>query len=115
MAKRPTVEAIFTTATRLEAAKWGRFDLAKFHMFNPNGIAAEWKALGDAIMEAAEAGRCKNGAWIAYGPIGHYQDELMRLSRAKQFKVSDLTVILGLIRQTIERGQEFLDSLPAAE
>lgn len=113
MSRRPTIEQVFETATEEEAKKWGRFDYARFHMFNPNGVANQWKDLGDRIIQAADEGKCKTGAWVAYGPFGHFHDQLMKLSTAKQFKASEITVIVKLIKDTIAKGEAFLKEIGA--
>ena len=98
--------------TRDEATrKLNRFDLARFHYFNANGVHAEWTKLGNDIMAAADAGRCKNGAWVAYGPIGYFDQQLFKMTCRKQFKVSELMIIVKLIDETIAKGREFLANL----
>lgn len=88
-----------------------RFQLASFHYFNKNGINARWTELGDRIMAAADADRCKNGAWLAYGPFGYLEQQLRKLAFKKQFKVSELMIILKMIEETMQRGEEFLANL----
>lgn len=97
-----------------EASKLNRFDLVTFHLFNPNGIMAQWSAFGDKIDAAIEAGHIKTGFWLVYGPTGYHANKLRELAGKKQFKVWDLNYTLEAIRKQIENGEtELADRIAA--
>jgi hypothetical protein len=57
---------ITETATE-RGARWTNHDVATFHYFNPNGLAARKRALDTAIAAAVEDGLTSSGALLAYG------------------------------------------------
>ncbi len=90
--------------SHLEAARrYSNVDLARYHQFNPNGLRAQWRELGDRLLAFGRG-------YLAYGDTGFIADELDRLADYRRQRVNhtDLCVILGMVRDTIEKGEKFL-------
>lgn len=92
-----------------QVEKLGRFDLVRYHYFNPAGILAKWQRFGAKIDAAAAEGVVKSGFWLAYGPTGFHRDELGKLIHMKQFKVWKLHYTLGRIADAMRDGEKRLD------
>lgn len=104
IAASPAVGPFREDITAEQAAKrFSNKDLAIFHNHNPNGIAAEWAELGDRLVAFGRG-------FFAYGDMGFLANELRRLSDYKRKRVNsiELSVVIKLIRQTIDQGNKFL-------
>ena len=100
----PKSGPMYDNITAEQAAKrYSNRDLALFHKFNGNGIRAEWSKLSDRLIAFGRG-------YAAYGDIGYLSNELDRLAdyNRKRIDTIELTVIIKMIRETIERGNAFL-------
>lgn len=83
------------------ARAYSNAGLARSHFYNPNGISAEWRALGDRLVTFGRG-------FSAYGDTGYYWNELNKAARGKRLSPHRLGAILSGIRRTIDRGNAFL-------
>lgn len=98
------INPISADITPAQAAKrLSNKDLAAFHAFNPNGIAAEWSNLSSRLLAHGRG-------YLAYGDIGYFYNRLSELSRYDRKRVGriQLEALLSCIRRNIDAGEAFL-------
>ena len=109
-------EEVSKTATEPDLKRWTNSDIAKFHYFNPNGIAAKKRTMDECISQAHKDGRCLSGAIIAYGSFNHFSlDKLSHLAMLKKVKWIRLSVTINMMEEDLRAAENFLATLPQKE
>ena len=104
LAEMPKSGPFYDDITADEAAKrYNNKELAYFHNHNPNGVRADWKKLSDRLIAFGRG-------YLAYGDVGYLDQRLNNLASYKRQRVNgrDLKIVVEMIRETIERGEQFL-------
>ena len=106
--KKPTVDAIFHTATE-PGRGWTNKNVALFHAFNPNGIVAQKRLRDDAVSKLVNDGVVPSGWLLAYGRFSNYPtEELMRIAGlpAVSVKKSRVRTLISMISDDIKYVDE---------
>lgn len=101
-------EIVTQTATSV-AKSWTNIEVAMFHYFNPNGLAAAKRATDEKIDKLVDEGKAKSGSIIAHGALNHfYYDELAKLINKKRVNSIDLSVTIEGLKRNIESAEKFI-------
>jgi hypothetical protein len=102
------INKILNTATEVQRG-WSNKERALFHCFNANGIWAQKKITDAQIDALVEAGKAKNGAYLAYGALNSfYTDDLLKLVSKKRVNRIELEITLRGIRRDIDVASKFI-------
>jgi len=87
-------------------------DAITFHMQNPNGIWAEWRAVCDRITQAVDDGIVPSGWIIAYGSLNHFaSDKMLNLHGKHRVGRIARIVAVDMLRDDIKRANEALATI----
>ena len=90
-----------------------RCEFGWFHAWNPKGALQQFTDAADRIDQAISEGRCKGGAYLAYGHGNsyHYEQLMYFVRKGRAAKVWSLQYhVKGLI-EAATKADEFLASL----
>lgn len=111
MTRLERYELITEVATEV-GSDWSNVEVAKFHYFNPFGLAARKRELNREVADAVSSGRVNSGALIAFGSFNDSATNAMyKHASKKKLSSHKLYTAIVMLEKDIFAAEQFLKTL----
>ena len=110
--KKPTFDQVMKTATEVDYRRWTNHDIALFHYFNPNGIAAKRREQSRTISRLVGEGKLNSGWIVAHGSMNDYaMERLYNITKMERPRFIKLSTIIDMLQMDFDKAQERLKEM----